>query len=182
MKSLWMRFVLFLIVGVAPFSSALAGLSFYGGLHGGPLNRYTAPSPEEPIKGGLVGLNYGYQVGMNFEKGPLWTGAMYRGSYIFAEDYVSQTTPRAVLRYANPSVVLPLMYRIAKGQSAFGIGAFYAHPLTDEAHRDSGFTLAANVGFKGSFYGGVNVFGGLRDYPHGGSSIQTCISLGYRLK
>lgn len=179
-----MKIRLWVLAGFTFVMSPLAhaGLSFYGGLHGGPLNSYTAPTPQDPVKGGLVGLNYGYQAGVDFEAGRLWTGAMFNASNIFADDYSSSTTPRPTLRYANSTVVLPLMFRFPAGNNGVGLGAYYAHPLTDESHRDSGVMLAVNSVLKGQIYGGVKVLGGLREYSHGGMAIQTAVSLGYRLK
>lgn len=171
------------IGGLATATGARAdGLSFYGGLHGGTISKYTAPSATDPVKGGMLGVNYGYQAGVSFEAGPIWTGAMYSASNTWSGDYNSSATPRPEVRYLSSTLVLPLMYRIAKGPGAVGVGVYYAHPLTDQSDRNSGLMLSANVPLKGKIYAGVNVLGGFRDIPSGGQPIQTCVSIGMNLK
>lgn len=173
---------LVLAVISAPTPAAAAGLSFYGGLHGGPINKYSAPSATDPVKGGLLGINYGYQAGVSLEAGPIWTGAMYSATNTWSGDYRSTATPRPEVRYLSSTLVLPLMYRISKGAGAVGFGAYYAHPLTDESDRNSGLMLSVKAPLKGRLYAGVNVLGGFRDIPSGGQPIQTCVSLGMNLK
>ncbi len=180
--TLWIRALMVAATLGVMLGSTQAGaeIGLIGGLHGGSMH-HAKVDEADAIKGGLIGLNYGYQVGVDVGLGPLWFTPMFMANNVWISDYQAGNPPPDV-RYANTGVSLPLMYRIRKGTSSGGLGVFYRHPLSDAADQDSGLALGFSVGAKGRLYGNFLMLGSLREQAQGGAAIQGCLNLGIRLK
>jgi hypothetical protein len=159
-----------------------AGLGVFGGFHGGALSHYGSGAASDPVKEGIIGLTYGYQLGLDLGAGPLWAQIIYIGSNTWATDYRAAGTEKPDVRYANMTLTVPLMYAITKNNFTIGFGAYYSEPLSYESQRDLGMALAAKTKLGGKFYAGFDWLGGFREQAQGGNNLQFLLNLGYSFK
>ncbi len=180
MKRKWVVAVGAVLLGLASAPSARAGIGLFGGMHGSGLSHYTIDGATDPIKGGLIGVSYGYQAGADLEWGKLWLQPQFDMDYVWVGDYGAPVY--AEYRYDNPSVVIPLMLRIMRSNLSFGIGPFYKVTLGDQSDPDWGATVALKKPFAGKLYWNFQMHLGFVEQDEGANRQQFNFGLGYAFK
>ena len=162
-------------------TEARAELAVFGGLHGSGLSHFknTAVGANDPIKGGLIGVSSGYQLGVDLIAGPIWFQPQFDMDYVWVGDYSGAYFER---RYENPSLLLPLMYRKAIGGFSAGGGLFYKMRMSDDGDRDWGFTFAAKKPIVGRVFWNFNIHIGLQEQAQSALRQQFNFGLGFNLK
>jgi hypothetical protein len=168
------------VLGLAYAPKAQAAFGLFGGMHGSALSHYVTDTATDPIKGGLIGISYGYQVGADLEWGRLWLQPQFDMDYVWVGDYEAATYRE--YRYDNPSAVIPLMFRIVRSNLAFGIGPFYKVTLGDQSDPDWGVTLAMKKPFAGKLYWNLQMHLGFQQQDEGGNRQQINAGIGYAFK
>ena len=156
-------------------------LGLMGGIHAGGLI-HNKSGDTDPVKGGLMGVTYGYQVGADVSLAFLWAKVMYNASNVWATDYASNVGSPTDVRYSNNTLTAPLMFQIKKNNAAVGIGAYYSHPLSSSDQRDSGLALGFKFNQGGSrLFAEMLMLGSFREQAQGGNLLQYGLNLGFRL-
>ncbi len=176
--------ILCVLLGILQAQGAHAGphLGMIAGMHGGVLSHYSNGSVTDPVKEGIIGHTYGYQVGLDLGAGPLWVQVLYLGSSTRVTDYQSGLTPNPELRYMNRTLTVPILYAVTKNRLTLGIGAYYSHPLSIESQRDLGMVIAAKTRLGQKLFASLDWLGGFREQAQGGNNLQFLLNLGYSFK
>ncbi len=176
--------ILCVLLGILQAQGAHAGphLGMIAGMHGGVLSHYSNGSVTDPVKEGIIGHTYGYQVGLDLGAGPLWVQVLYLGSSTRVTDYQSGLTPNPELRFMNRTLTVPILYAVTKNRLTLGIGAYYSHPLSSESQRDLGMVIAAKTRLGQKLFASLDCLGGFREQAQGGNNLQFLLNLGYSFK
>ena len=189
------RTSLALIMGVilGMFGNALSaqagdkafGFGISGGVHGGGMNHFktTLNGTTDPIKEGLVGIDYGYQFGVDLQLSVLWIKAMYVNSNYWITDWKADPTGNTDRRYSNSTIFTPLMFKVKETANLAGaMGVYYALPLTTSDIRDWGLA----IGFRGhagspKFFYDLLMTGGFVEQGFGAQNLNFILGAGYQL-
>ncbi len=164
-------------------NSARAEIAIFGGLHGAGLSHYKTTLPggaTDPVKGGLIGISNGYQVGLDMIAGPIWFQPQYDMDYAFVGNYTTGTYFDR--RYDNPGLILPIMYRKVIAGFSLGAGIYYRYKLSDEADSDAGFSFAMKKPLKGKLFWNAIMQLGVRESPEQANRQQIGLGIGINLK
>jgi hypothetical protein len=155
-------------------------LGVVGGLTAGSINHFKSGTASDPVKGGLIGITYGYQAGVDVRAAFLWAKALYQANNIWVSDYTgSEITD---YRFLSTTLTVPLMFRIQRNGTDAGVGVYYAHPLNSDSVRDSGMALSLSRNLGGKFFWDFMFLGGFRESAQRGYALQSQLNLGFKLK
>jgi len=142
----------------------------------------TLEGVTDPVKAGLIGIDYGYQFGVDLQLSVLWVKANYQSTNLWVTDWEADSTGATDRRYTNNTIFVPVMFKVKESQAmSAAVGAYYAFPMSTSDHRDWGLSLGVRGHAAPKLFWEGLVTGGFVEQGFGGQTINFQLGVGYAL-